>query len=194
MKNLAIVVGDITDHGGSVLSGAKTFLISNIPIAHVGCEVICPLHGLTHIVSGQNHFLIEGKPAAIEGDLTSCGARLVSRQQSSFWIGGQSPPLSVVTYPAPHSRPPAAIALTHPQQAQPATTTRIESGDIHCDERFQFFSTQRTPLGHLNYALLQDGRCIAQGVLDREGRSQTHGSTNPAVLHIAISAPSPVLE
>lgn len=194
MKNLAIVVGDITDHGGSVVGGAKTFLISNVPIAHVGSEVICPLHGLTHIVSGQNHFLIEGQPAAIEGDLTSCGARLISRQQSSFWIGGQSPAMSVVTYPAPPIHPPAAATLTPPQPAQPVATTLIESGDIHCDECFQFFSTQRTPLGHLYYALLHDGQCIAQGVLDREGRSQTHGSTNPAALHIAISAPSPVLE
>lgn len=38
MNHLAIVVGDITDHGGSVISGAKTFFIDNVAVAHIGCK------------------------------------------------------------------------------------------------------------------------------------------------------------
>lgn len=194
MNHLAIVVGDVTDHGGSVINGAKTFFSNNLAIAHVGCEVICPLHGLTRIVTGQNHFEVEGQPAAIQGDLTSCGARLISRQQSSFWIDGQPASMSVAAYSPSETQSPHAEAFIQPSAATPGGTAWTAPGDLRCDERFQFFSARRLPLGGLNYALLQDGQCIARGVLDSEGRSLRQGSARPASLDIAISAPSPVLE
>ncbi len=194
MNHLAIVVGDITDHGGSVISGAKTFFIDNVAVAHIGCEVLCPLHGPTRIVTGQNHFVVEGHPVAIEGDLTSCGARLISQQQSCFWIDGQPAAMGVAAYSPSETESPTGKAFTQPLVAAPAATSWTAPSDTHCDECFQFISARRLPLGHLNYVLLQDGQCIARGVLDHEGRSPRQGSRGPASLDIAISAPSPALE
>jgi uncharacterized Zn-binding protein involved in type VI secretion len=58
MLKLAIVVRDIMDHGGTVLTGSKADILDDFPMAHVGSDVICPLHGHTTIISGQLDFLI----------------------------------------------------------------------------------------------------------------------------------------
>lgn len=50
MKLLAIVQGDTTDHGGSVINGDQTKRINGFPVAHRGCDVICPLHGTSKII------------------------------------------------------------------------------------------------------------------------------------------------
>lgn len=90
MKLLAIVQGDTTDHGGSVINGDQTKRINGFPVAHRGCDVICPLHGTSKIIGEENNFHIEGNIIALEGDLTSCGARLISRQQSFFRVERRS--------------------------------------------------------------------------------------------------------
>ncbi len=50
MKLLAIVQGDTTDHGGSVINGDQTKRINGFQVAHRGCDVICPLHGASKII------------------------------------------------------------------------------------------------------------------------------------------------
>ncbi|MBX6939284.1 PAAR domain-containing protein, partial [Pseudomonas syringae group genomosp. 3] len=90
MKLLVIVQGDTTDHGGSVINGDQTKRINGFPVAHRGCDVICPLHGASKIIGEENNFHIEGNIITLEGDLTSCGARLISRQQSFFRVERRS--------------------------------------------------------------------------------------------------------
>jgi uncharacterized Zn-binding protein involved in type VI secretion len=130
MNHLAIVVGDITDHGGSVISGAKTFFIDNVAVAHIGCEVLCPLHGATRIATGQNHFVVEGHPVAIEGDLTSCGARLISQQQSCFRIDGQPAAMGVAAYSPSETESSTGKAFIQPLAAASAATTWTAPSDI----------------------------------------------------------------
>ncbi|NAS98538.1 PAAR domain-containing protein [Pseudomonas syringae pv. actinidifoliorum] len=55
MKLLAIVQGDTTDHGGSVINGDQTKRINGFPVAHRGCDVICPLHGTSKIIGEKNN-------------------------------------------------------------------------------------------------------------------------------------------
>jgi len=78
-----IVVGDKTDHGGTVISGAPTTTVGGKPIARVGDKVTCPQRGhggTTVIVSGDPSCLIDGQPAARHGDKTACGATLIATQ------------------------------------------------------------------------------------------------------------------
>ena len=81
-----IVIGDTTDHGGTVISGAATTDTDGKRIARVGDKVSCPKKGhggITTIVSGDPTVLIDGSPAARHGDVTACGAKLISGQCST---------------------------------------------------------------------------------------------------------------
>ena len=78
-----IVMGDITDHGGKVIMGAVTTDAGGKRIARVGDQVTCPRKGhggTTVIASGDPTVLIDGRPAARHGDVTACGAILISTQ------------------------------------------------------------------------------------------------------------------
>jgi uncharacterized Zn-binding protein involved in type VI secretion len=83
-RNL-IVLGDKTSHGGTVIEASAESSIGNSPIARMGDKVSCPRkgHGTCPIVTGDATCLIDGKPAAREGDVTSCGAQLISSQMTT---------------------------------------------------------------------------------------------------------------
>jgi uncharacterized Zn-binding protein involved in type VI secretion len=80
-RNL-IVLGDKTSHGGVVIEASAESSAGSTRIARVGDKVACPLkgHGVCPIVTGDPTFLVDGKPAARAGDLTACGAQLISSQ------------------------------------------------------------------------------------------------------------------
>lgn len=80
MKGI-IVVGDSTNHGGTVISGQSNYLVDGKPVACVGDKVTCPLKGhggTTVIVEGHPTWKINGKPVALHGHKTACGASLIS--------------------------------------------------------------------------------------------------------------------
>ena len=76
-----IRVGDLTSHGGEVLtSSVEYFLVSGKPVAVVGDKCRCPVSGHQDctIISGSATHSINGKAVAYHGDKTSCGATLIS--------------------------------------------------------------------------------------------------------------------
>lgn len=78
-----IVIGDTTSHGGTVIEGAPTTDTNGVRIARIGDKVTCPQNGhggTTVIASGDPTCIIEGRPAARHGDVTACGATLISTQ------------------------------------------------------------------------------------------------------------------
>lgn len=83
-----IVLGDTTDHGGTVVEASGTTDTQGKRIARVGDQVTCPKrsHGTTVIVSGDETMLIDGKPAARHGDKCACGATLIAAQAISTGI------------------------------------------------------------------------------------------------------------
>lgn len=88
MSRPLIVVGDKTSHGGVVLEGASTTAVEGKAIARVGDKVSCPLcghgqHGITEIVTGDPTLIIDGRPAARDGDMTACGATLIASQATT---------------------------------------------------------------------------------------------------------------
>jgi len=80
-----IVLGDTTDHGGTVVGASGVTDTMGKRIARVGDQVTCPKrsHGTTVIVSGDPTMIIDGQPAARHGDKCACGATLIAAQALS---------------------------------------------------------------------------------------------------------------
>lgn len=74
--------GDLTSHGGMVIEASGESDTNGIGIARVGDRVLCPKSGHRDVViaTGDPDVIIDGKPAARDGDLTSCGAVLIASQ------------------------------------------------------------------------------------------------------------------
>lgn len=90
MSRPFIVVGDKTDHGGTVISGAPTSITGGKPVARIGDEVTCPRSecvargmGTNRIVSGDPTVMVDGQPVARHGDKTECGATLIAGQMAT---------------------------------------------------------------------------------------------------------------
>ncbi|RMP08811.1 hypothetical protein ALP98_00986 [Pseudomonas viridiflava] len=194
MKLLAIVQGDTTDHGGSVINGDQTKRINGFPVAHRGCDVICPLHGASKIIGEENNFHIEENIIALEGDLTSCGARLISRQQSFFRVERRSSVVQSAPDPSVGNDQEAASESMVDGSVQPVKSVVGQQQLPDFNERFQFTTHQYVSLGHMSYVILQDDQCTACGALDSQGNSRSHCSTAPITLQPAIFAPLPMME
>ncbi|MFT3721056.1 PAAR domain-containing protein [Pseudorhodoferax sp.] len=83
MSRPFIVIGDMTDHGGTVIEGAPFTDTGGKRIARVGDKVTCPRRGhgsVTVIATGDPTCIIDGQPAARQGDKTACGATLLASQ------------------------------------------------------------------------------------------------------------------
>lgn len=84
MSGPLIVLGDKTSHGGAVIEASPTSDAGGKGIARVGDKATCPKHGPNPIVSGDNTLIVDGKPAARNGDKTACGATLIAGQQATI--------------------------------------------------------------------------------------------------------------
>ncbi|EJM70842.1 PAAR domain-containing protein [Pseudomonas sp. GM55] len=77
-----IVINDPTSDGGRVCEGSPWTDINGFAVARVGDRVVCA-HGECMIESGDETLLVDGKAVARDGDLTSCGARLLATQKDT---------------------------------------------------------------------------------------------------------------
>ncbi len=73
-------LGDMTSHGGRVVTASPTHTILGIGIARVGDKLICPIpgHGVSVIVEGAANFLIGGRKVALHGHRGACGCTLIA--------------------------------------------------------------------------------------------------------------------
>jgi uncharacterized Zn-binding protein involved in type VI secretion len=79
-----IVLGDSTDHGGSVASASPTFTTMGKQVARVGDQVSCPrCRGVHLIAEGDPSMTDGGMAVAYHGCKTTCGAVLISSQMVS---------------------------------------------------------------------------------------------------------------
>ncbi len=71
-------LGDMTAHGGSIITGCSTVLIGGKPAARVGDRHVCPMvdylvpHVGGPIVMGSSTVIIGGMPAARVTDIATC--------------------------------------------------------------------------------------------------------------------------
>jgi uncharacterized Zn-binding protein involved in type VI secretion len=80
-----IRLGDITSHGGKVVSAAPKSKVLDVSVARLGDRCTCPLpgHSVCVITEGDPKVLVDGVPVAFNGHKTSCGAVLISSVQTS---------------------------------------------------------------------------------------------------------------
>lgn len=91
-------LGSPTTGGGKVISGQSSFLIEGKPIACVGDKATCPKHKcVSTIVSGDNHMIVMGKPAAQHNSPLSCGCKCIGDQHLTVGDNGSSSLLSIVS-------------------------------------------------------------------------------------------------
>lgn len=85
MQNAARV-GDATAHGGAIVSGSGNVLINGQPAALLGVSIApCAVgHGAAPVATGSGSVFINGVPVARLGDVTGCGAPLVSGSADVF--------------------------------------------------------------------------------------------------------------
>ncbi len=78
-------MGDISSHGGVIITGALRTMVSGKPAARMGDLHACPIpgHGVTPIVTGSLNTVTEGMPDARIGDVTACGAVIVTGSLNS---------------------------------------------------------------------------------------------------------------
>ena len=72
--------GDVTSHGGVIVTGSDTTLVNGKAVARVGDLHVCPKkgHGITPILTGSMKTHVDGFSVARVGDITGCGAVIVS--------------------------------------------------------------------------------------------------------------------
>ncbi|WP_242688601.1 PAAR domain-containing protein [Photorhabdus tasmaniensis] len=81
MSKTVILLGDMTDHGGKVITAIEQYTYNSISIAGKGDWVECPqCKGAFPIIEGSNALQYKGKPIALEGMQTACGATLIASQ------------------------------------------------------------------------------------------------------------------
>lgn len=86
MANPQARLGDVSSHGGVIVTAAQRTTLNGRPVARM-CDLhACPIpfHGVTRIVSGASKTLVEGRPAARVGDVTGCGAVIVSGSDNTL--------------------------------------------------------------------------------------------------------------
>jgi len=73
-------LGDISSHGGVIVTGAVRTVVNGRPAARMGDLHACsiPGHGVIPIVTGSLDTVTEGMPNARVGDITACGAVIVT--------------------------------------------------------------------------------------------------------------------
>jgi len=73
-------LGDISSHGGVIITGAIRTVVNGRPVARMGDLHACPIpgHGVTPIVTGSLDAVTEMMPNARLGDVTACGAVIVT--------------------------------------------------------------------------------------------------------------------
>lgn len=77
MKNI-IRLGDLTSHGGKVISSSSTLIINGKKATLLYDIVSCPLHGDNQIIESSSHYNENGKGIVFDGCKTQCGAIVYS--------------------------------------------------------------------------------------------------------------------
>jgi uncharacterized Zn-binding protein involved in type VI secretion len=76
-----IRLGDITDHGGEVVTASETMRYQCVRVARKGDLVECPLHPEVRpnvIIEGDRKVTDHGTPVARQGYCATCGCSLIS--------------------------------------------------------------------------------------------------------------------
>jgi uncharacterized Zn-binding protein involved in type VI secretion len=154
-----IRLGDLTSHGGVVISAASTSNMFGKPVALLGDKVSCPIpgHGVCPIIEGDPSWNVGGKPVALEGHMTSCGAVLISSMPEigRSYEGSGAASSGASSNAGKAIAAAAAVAATHPPEDE-------------LEYYFMAVSEDGTPL-NLAYRIDSGKEKLHQGLLNADG-------------------------
>ncbi len=81
MGNPVSLLGSVSDHGGTIISGAIDVLANATPVARLGDLHVCPIphHGVTPIIGNTTiDVMSDAANNAVIGSTTGCGATIIS--------------------------------------------------------------------------------------------------------------------
>jgi uncharacterized Zn-binding protein involved in type VI secretion len=160
-----IRLGDPTSHGGAVVSAASTTSFFGKQVACLGDAVSCPQQGHTSctIIEGDPSWSIGGRPVALDGHKTSCGATLISTLGQVMRDYASS---------SNHIDPPAMPLMP----ALPVLAS------LPFDLHFQLLGEQTgKPMKNVGYKLtLEDGTTVT-GQTDEHGMTEKIAAAYPAI-------------
>lgn len=75
-----VCLGDITTHGGKVVTASSTMFINGVQVALVGDMVSCPVpgHRINKIIEGALTEMEEGVCVVVDNCLCACGCKVIS--------------------------------------------------------------------------------------------------------------------
>jgi uncharacterized Zn-binding protein involved in type VI secretion len=162
-----IRIDDTTDHGGWVIAVSSSTVVMGKVAALADDMTYCPKckgkFAITPDGKGARH---QGRSYAYHGDLTECGARLITSLQPTH------------SNPSPHSQ------SKDEQVSDPAPAPRF-------DDRFVILDDETCePAAFTEYAIERENGSIEHGVTNERGEThQVSGTCKPENVKIYVAAP-----
>jgi len=168
--------GDLTMHGGTVISADHTFAIYGKSVARVGDLVSCPrCKGIFPIVTGAP-YMWSSQNIARQDDITSCGAKLIASQSTTTIDDDSEASESVAAAPAPICQPEASS----PDEDQSYTI------------RFQALAPETgKPIPECIYILTRENGAQHGGMTDSEGYTEIIETSRPEQIGVHFMFKSP---
>jgi len=152
-----IRLGDKHSHGGVVTTASATARMHGRNIARQFDKVTCPRCGDNYIMDGDATMIVDGRPVALEGHKTACGA-VLQASQTSTGRGSEG------------SANKSAQGATEVATALPANTTSAVQA---YDRNFLLTNNQTgKPLPDTKYRLTLDDGSSIEGITDENGMTQ----------------------
>ncbi len=161
-----IRLGDPTNHGGNVVSGSPSSVIFDKPVARQGDQVTCPKQGHSNcvIAEGDPEWLVDGRPVALEGHKTSCGAVLISTlgMLNRDWLSDNA----------------AVIAQTQPaQQIGDLFNPTVDKNEL--EQYFEFLDIDSdTAIEGLTYKIQESTKVVVNKMLLSDGKTEMFAMTD----------------
>ncbi len=171
MGRIAIVVGDSTSSGGTVLTGSPFTDINGMAVARVGDKAFCPKHnGAFPIVTGDPTFIVDGQALARHGDALACGCKVLAVKQSTVSVesGGGGAAKGGSAAAASPAAPAAGFVAQGTTAKAPASPPVKQDILLH----YHYGDLDRTPVRGVAYQVMLPDDSIRTGHLDDEGRAR----------------------
>ncbi len=171
MGRIAIVVGDSTSSGGTVLTGSPFTDINGMAVARVGDKAFCPKHkGAFPIVTGDPTFIVDGQALARHGDSLACGCKVLAVKQSTVSVesGGGGGAKGGGAAAATPAAPAAGFVAQGTTAKAPASPPVKQDILLH----YHYGDLDRTPVRSVAYQVMLPDDSIRIGQLDDKGRAR----------------------
>lgn len=173
MPRAVIRLGDDTSHGGKVITASARMTIDGIPVALWGDRCSCPIdgHDTCVICEGEPEAIFDGRPVALEGHKTDCGAVLIASQLRRCNLS----PL-ITAEGAVAGEPIGTPTGDYPEFDRRFQLRDVEDGSVHARQRYRVTTSQGVFEGVTDHAGMT--QLIATGRHQEEVTVEVLGDEN----------------